>query len=274
MQKTSVTDYLTKSKKVNDGELPSYFIAESHEPIIPPDEWDAVQAEIHRRKGLGRPISCNTPFSTKIKCGGCGAWFGSKNWQSNTKYRQTIWRCNDRYNKRGQRDCKTSHVKEDGVKAKFIIAFNRLMENREGLLEDCREAQKLLCDTTAIDAEIAKLEREVETVEGLARQAVQQNAREVIDQSEWTERNGLYLKRHSEATKRLEDLDRQRTERLGRSQTIAVFIRNLEKSKQTITEFDEGLWAAAVEHVTVELGGGLTFRFKNGAEVNVPPVEQ
>ncbi len=267
MQKTYVTNYLTKSKKANDGELPSYFIAESHEPIIPPDEWDAVQAEVARRKGLGRPVSCQSVFATKIKCGSCGAWFGSKVWQSNTQYRRVIWRCNDRYSKRSQRDCQTSHIKEDEIKAKFVTAFNRLMENRDGLLEDCREALELLCDTTALDAKIAEQERELETVEGLARQAIQQNAREAVDQSAWAERNGLYLQRHSEATERLAELDRQRTERLGRAKTLTVFIQSLERSGQAITVFDESLWAAVVDYLTVGADDGLAFRFKNGAVV-------
>jgi len=269
LQKTLTVNYLNKTKKVNEGELPSYYIDNSHEPIIPPDEWDAVQAEILRRKGLGRPVSCQSPFATKIKCGDCGAWFGSKVWQSNTKYRSIIWRCNDRYNKRGKRDCKTSHVKEDDVKAAFISAFNRLMENRAGLIDDCRAAQELLCDTTAIEAEIAELEHEVKTTEGLVRQAIQDNAREPIDQSKWMERNGVYLDRHAAATKRLVDLDRQKVERVGRSKTIAVFIRNLERSGKVIAEFDESLWAAVVDCVVVKVGGGLTFRFKNGAEVGV-----
>jgi DNA invertase Pin-like site-specific DNA recombinase len=269
MQKTYIANYLTKTTKNNEGELPSYYIEQSHEPIIPPDEWDAVQAEIERRKTLGRPVSCQSPFATKIQCGDCGAWFGSKVWQSNTKYRQIIWRCNDRYHKRGKRDCQTSHVKEEDVKAKFLTAFNRLMENRDGLIEDCREAQKLLCDTTTIDAEIAELEREVELVAGLARQAIQTNAREVIDQSEWTERNGIYLNRHADATKRLEELDRQRTSRLARSKTIEVFIRNLEQTRQAVSEFDEGLWAAVIDYVVVGIDGKLAFRFKNGAEIEV-----
>ena len=149
------------------------------------------------------------------------------------------------------------------------MAFNRLMENRDGLIEDCREALKLLCDTSVIDAEIAELEQEVEVVEGLARQAIQSNAREVVDQSEWTERNGVYLRRHADATKRLEELDRQKAERLGRSKTIKVFIRSLEHGKQAITEFDESLWAAAIDCVVVGIDGGLTFRFKNGAEIIV-----
>ena len=269
LQKTYTTNYLTKTVRTNSGELQSYYIPESHAPIIPPDEWDAVQDEIARRKTLGRPVSCQSPFATKIKCGDCGAWFGSKVWQSNTKYRRIIWRCNDRYNKRGKRDCQTSHIKEDDIMAKFLTAFNRLMENRDGLIEDCRQAQKLLCDTTSIEAEIAELEREVEIVDGLAWQAIQTNAREVIDQSEWTERNGVYLKRHAEATERLEELDKQKSERLGRSKTIEVFIRNLERSKQAVAEFDENLWAAVVDCVVVGVDDGLTFRFKNGTEIAV-----
>jgi len=269
LQKTYTSNYLTKTKKVNEGELESYYIAESHEPIIPPDEWDAVQAEIERRKMLGRPVSCQSPFSTKIKCGDCGAWFGSKVWQSNTKYRNIVWRCNDRYRKRGKRDCQTSHIKEDDIKTKFITAFNTLMEKRDGLIEDCHEAEKLLCDTSTIDADIAELEHEVEVIEGLARQAIQTNAREVIDQSKWIERNGVYLNRHAETTKRLEELDEQKAKRLGRSKTIAVFIRDLERSNQVITEFDEGLWAAVIDCVVVGVDGNLTFRFKNGAEIAV-----
>jgi hypothetical protein len=172
-------------------------------------------------------------------------------WQSNTKYRRVIWRCNDRYNKNGNRDCNTSHFREDDVKSAFITAFNKLMENRDGLIDDCREAQRLLCDISSIEAEIVKLEQEVEVVEGLARQARQSNAREVINQSEWTERNGVYLNRHAEATKRLEELDTLKAHRLGRSKTIALFIRNLERNKDITTEFDESLWLAVVEYVVV-----------------------
>lgn len=269
LQKTFVTNYLTKSKKPNEGELPSYYIAESHEPIIPPDEWDAVQAEIQRRKNLGRPISCQSPFATRIICGDCGAFFGSKVWQSNTKYRQIIWRCNDRYHKRGKRDCKTSHVKENDIKTAFIIAFNQLTACRNSLIEDCRIVQNMLCNTIAIDAEVAELEREVEVVEGLARQAIQTNAREVIDQAEWAERNGIYLKRHAKATIRLEELDKEKEERLAKSKTIEVFIRDIQKQEQTITDWDESLWAATVESVTVGVDGRLTFRFKNGSEIAV-----
>lgn len=266
MQKTFVTNYLTKSKKANEGELPSYFIEKSHEPIIPPDEWDAVQVEINRRRQLGSKFSSKSPFSSKIICGDCGAFFGSKVWQSNTKYRQIIWRCNDRYNKRGKRDCKTSHVKEDLIKDKFLIAFNELVSCRDELIGDCKMIQKMLCDTTAIEIEIQKLEHEIEETEGLVLKAIVENSRQVINQAEWMERNGTHINRHSAATKQLAELDKKKSEMLTRSKVIGIFIKNIEVRK-AITDWDEELWADMVESVTVGIDGKLNFKFKNGSEI-------
>lgn len=248
---------------MNEGELPSYYIERSHEPIIVPDEFDAVQAEIQRRKTLGRPVSCQSPFATKIKRGDCGAFFGSKAWGSNTPYRRVIWRCNDRYNKRGKRNCKTSHVTEEDVKARFVEAFNKLMANRDSLIDDCRLALATLCDTTQIDAELAELEREVEVVEELSRKAIDENARNPIDQSAWVKRNGVYLKRHDEATERIEELDALKDERIGKSKTIAMFMKSIQQQGPALTEFDESLWAAVIEYVVVGVDGRMTFRFNN-----------
>ncbi|MFV0499379.1 MAG: hypothetical protein ACK5NF_05040 [Bacilli bacterium] len=79
------------------------------------------------------------------------------------------------------------------MKEKFLLAFNKLAENRNSLIEDCRLAQKVFCDLTKIDAEIMELEREIEIVEELSLKAINENARQAIDQSEWVKRNGIYL---------------------------------------------------------------------------------
>ena len=46
--------------KVNEGEVPQYYIEQSHQPIIDPEEFDKVQAEFVRRKGLGHRYSGNS----------------------------------------------------------------------------------------------------------------------------------------------------------------------------------------------------------------------
>ena len=70
--------------------FPQYYVEEHHEAIIPPAQFDFVQAELTRREQNGR-YSGVSIFSNKIKCGCCGGWYGSKVWHSTDKYRKVIY---------------------------------------------------------------------------------------------------------------------------------------------------------------------------------------
>lgn len=75
LQKEYIADPITKKRKKNKGELTQYFVENNHEAIITREEFDAVQAEMRRRKVLGPRgnKSLNlTCFSSIIKCPLCG----------------------------------------------------------------------------------------------------------------------------------------------------------------------------------------------------------
>lgn len=75
LQKEYVTDPILKKRKKNRGELPQYYVENTHEPIIDKKTFDYVQQEMARRKELGALAnkSLNTTcFTGKIKCGICG----------------------------------------------------------------------------------------------------------------------------------------------------------------------------------------------------------
>lgn len=220
-----------------------------------------IQAEIQRRKKLGRPAACQSPLSTKLVCGDCGGFYGSKVWGSNTKYRRVIWRCNDKY--RGDSKCSTPHVTEEEVKKKFLEAFNSLLEYREELISNCRLSQTVLCDYSDLASELDDLYRELEVVAELSRKAIYENAHIAINQSEWQERNNGYLERHQKATERIAELEDRKREKQSKNRMIESFIRNLE-SCDILKEFDECLWIAAIDKVVVNPDAGLTFHFKDG----------
>ena len=54
LQKKFTVDFLTKKTKVNEGEVPQYYVEGSHPAIISALDFDMVQAEIARRRQLGR----------------------------------------------------------------------------------------------------------------------------------------------------------------------------------------------------------------------------
>jgi hypothetical protein len=158
LQKRYMVDFLTKTLKVNEGEVPQFYVQNSHPAIIDADEFDAVQTEIARRRQLGRPCTCNSVFSTKIVCGDCGGFYGPKVWNSNRPNQKVGWRCNEKY--RGERKCETPHVTEEEIKDGFLVAFNKLMANRDEQLENCSIACETLCDCTELDREIDFLRQE------------------------------------------------------------------------------------------------------------------
>ena len=64
LQKTFTVDFLQKKMKANEGEIPQYYVENSHPPIIEPEEWNYVQMEMARRKALGRAYSGKSVLST------------------------------------------------------------------------------------------------------------------------------------------------------------------------------------------------------------------
>lgn len=94
-QKEYVTDPITGKTKINRGELPQYFVENTHEAIIPMEVYQKVQAEQERRRKLGALAnwSINTCcFTSKIKCGICGKSY-VHNVRTESRRAQDSWLC-------------------------------------------------------------------------------------------------------------------------------------------------------------------------------------
>ena len=141
---------------------PQYYVQKSHPAIIDPEEFDAVQAEIARRKEISRPNTCGSVFSSKIVCGDCGGYYGPKVWNSNRPNRKIIWRCNDKY--KHDPHCQTPHITEEEIRIQFVEVFNRLLGMKEHVIADCRLARETLRDCSSLEREIADLRKEQEKV--------------------------------------------------------------------------------------------------------------
>lgn len=128
LQKCYTVDFLTKKQKVNEGEIPQYYVKNSHEAIISPEVYDLVESEFKKRESSNFNHSCISPFSSKIMCGECGGFYGSKVWHSNDKYRKVIWQCNNKFKNKAK--CTTPHLTEKQIKEEFVRVFNNLINNK------------------------------------------------------------------------------------------------------------------------------------------------
>ena len=101
LQKTFVKDPFSRKKCFNKGELPRYFVKESHEAIIDREMFVQVQERLddNRRKGAF-PYNRKGeryPFSGKIVCGKCGRNYRRQLWKNGDRERPT-WSCSRKNN--------------------------------------------------------------------------------------------------------------------------------------------------------------------------------
>ena len=266
LQKKFTVDFLTKKQKVNEGEVPQYYVANSHPAIIEPELFDLVQYEMKRRKADGRWTSCTHPFSGKIFCGECGGVYGSKVWHSNTPYRAVVWQCNEKH--RGQH-CTTTHFTEREMQSAFLAAFNQTLEERNEITAAYQDVMETLTDTTDLDAEKARLQNEMEVTVELTRKAIADNAHSALDQQEYQQRYNDLCQRYEKAQARLSEVEDQRLERTAKRVKIKLFLEQLNARDTLVETFDEELWYSTVDFVTVLENKELIFTFRDGRKVQI-----
>lgn len=71
LQKGYTVDSLSKKKKVNEGEVPQYYVEHNHDAIIEPAVFETVQKQMELRCPGKNRQSCVSIFTGKIRCGDC-----------------------------------------------------------------------------------------------------------------------------------------------------------------------------------------------------------
>ena len=154
------------------------------------------------------------------------------------------------------------------MKAAFVRTMNGMIEDKDDLIADYKQIIRQLTDHAALDLEAKQQTEEADIVAELIRKCVAENAATPQDQEAYLERYKGMKARYEAATQRLKQIEDQRAERKQRRQKMLEFIRMLEHIDGLLTEFDEGLWNTTVEKVTVQVGGIIVFRWKNGTKTS------
>ena len=241
LQKSYTVDFLTKRKKVNEGEIPQYYVEGNHEAIIQPEVFELVQQELERRKSSRGRHS--------------GEWYGSKVWHSNSKYRRVIWQCNHKYD--GEEKCSTPHLTEDEIKAMFVSAANKLIGKKAAIISPLRNSLDVAFDTSALETEVAELQDEIMVVSDLIEKCIYENAHVALDQTEYQKRYDGLTTRFDTAKARLEEIEAALADKKSRRAAIDAFLDTLAQA-DPMEKFDPALWCARDD---------VRFAFKDGQEI-------
>jgi DNA invertase Pin-like site-specific DNA recombinase len=264
LQKKFTKDFLTHKMVVNNGEVPQYYVEGHHEGIVTAEQYDQVQAELLRRRSMQKYSGVGV-FSSRIKCGECGSWYGPAVFHSTDKYRKVVFRCTHKY-KNGY-ICRTPNLTEGEIKELFIKAANILFSEKKEILANAKEMMEMVCDTAGLEKEQADYRTEINIISEQMQNAIMENSRVALDQDEYAKRCDALKRRYDAAKEKYDGITKEIEGKKAKRALFKLFIGTLEKRRKTIEEFDEGLWCSLIDHVTVKSKEEIVFTFRNGLEI-------
>ncbi len=266
LQKYYTADFLARRPVINNGEIPQYYVKKNHEAIVDPKIFDLVQKEIKYRSGNWEMNMGKHIFSGRIKCGSCGANFGPKVWHSNQRYRKQIWQCNDKYIDRYNK-CPTPHCTEELIKELFVKALNKLIQNKEILIKNFEEIKDEIFNPSQEKEQLNLAIEKRTNLITMLNQLTEENARVKLDQQIYQERYEEISIQYAETSKQITVLDETIKSKQYRKTKSELFLKELNKQKDIVTDFSDSFWISFVDYVTVYNKDDIRFTFKNGMEV-------
>lgn len=136
-----------QESKKNHGEVEQFYVKESHEAIIPKEQWEAAQLELERRDSYMQELGLTfygygsevNPFSCRVVCGKCGAVCGKKSWKSRGV---EFWQCNNRSKNHGVKGCASENLPHENLLKGFVTAWNQIVAEREQYLPKWEKKKK------------------------------------------------------------------------------------------------------------------------------------
>lgn len=272
-QKTITVDYLTKKRVVNNGHVDQYFLENNHDPIIPKEIFEQVQAEKKRRAELKgykeenkHRYTSKYPFSGKLTCGCCNNIFKRRTWNSNNVSKKVVWQCKT-YVMEGKEACDAKAVDETELQDAFVRVFNRIKEGQGEFIQKLNEnIEKVLLKKVdeaqgqQIEAEIEKWKQELK---GLVQLQLKGNMDAEVYQEEQV-RIGQELEKLREQKQEIEEIQETREQYKERvKEIIEVF-----KQKEGLLEqFDDGIFNALVEKIEILSPAHFVFVLKSGMRI-------
>ena len=175
LQKTYITDCISKKVKKNMGERPMYYVENNHPAIIPRETFDQVQKEMTRRSSKRKVLqksgktelgkySGKYALTELLVCGECGSPYKRVTWARNGKKR-IVWRCVSRL-EFGTKYCHNSPtLDESRLHNAILAAMNEYAAIRQEVCPDVlamvEEAKRAMSQAGAMLLELTKRMDEV-----------------------------------------------------------------------------------------------------------------
>lgn len=271
LQKSITTDFLTKKRVKNTGQLPKYYVHNNHEGIITKEVFMKVQEEILRRNNLpggskGGTMTYQSKFALahRIVCSECGTTFRRCTW-TYTGEKVRVWRCGKRIATAGK-GCRAEAIYETEIQEAFVKVMNELLQNQEAFIGPLLENIDMV-----LEQQLQKKDKVAARIEELSEILT----RLVESQSRRRSTTDVSEEEYINISNEYNELVKQQDERLAKKKECAMrklqikeLVEVLISKGEVVTEYDDKMLRQLVVRMYVMPNNEIKFEFKCGIEIN------
>lgn len=277
LNKTYVTDCISKKVRMNTGERPMYYVENSHPAIIDAATYARVQEEIARRSGRSRtnPKSSQrvqVKYSSKyaltdlLICGKCRSAYRRCVWNIRGK-KKVVWRCISRVES-GKRLCPDSPaISEQSLQYAIMEAIKEVAQQRDDLIDTLKVNIGMAITSDPDDNPILSLERRIAEIDREYNQYLTELARDLTQDSfdDFKVKSLINEKRQLQLEiEQYRELEQRQLSAASRTDDIFELIDII---RHRSLDYDENAVRQMVECVVVEAADRIRVVFVGGTEV-------
>lgn len=257
VQKKFTPDVIPLRKVKNQGQLPQYYIWNSHPPLIERETFEKVQELIRQKteQYAAKKSSQVFPLSRMVKCGLCGSTF-----QRRPSKEKIQWSC---YHHLQNRElCSMGTVCETEIYQAFAQMYYKLMDNRHSVLNPMlMQLEELKEKSLFSRPEVMDLNRKISELAKQNHSLARLQAKGCMD-------SAVFIERSNRNNRKIEKLRLQLVKLQG-SDHISETIENtqllvkLMDQEKSMLEFDPFIFKMMIRQITV-LHDKFCFELING----------
>ena len=276
MQKTFISDCISKKVVRNRGQLPMYLIQNHHEGIVDRKTYDAVQAELARRTAIKSPsktastgracYSSKYALTERLVCDECGTLYRRCTWSKKGKKR-IVWRCVSRLDY-GTKYCHSSPTLDEEVLHRSILAaINSAMSEKSALIRQLTGAMELeLAPVPGESMSLADIEQRLEVLSSMTMEIVRKTT-DAGNPAAYTAQLKDILEETTALKEKRAHLREQRQSNAQAVQRIEATAAAMEQLSAEISEWDESLIRQLVDTVKVLSAEKILVSLRGGIQI-------
>ncbi|MGX8710936.1 MAG: recombinase family protein [bacterium] len=277
LQKTYVTDFLTKKSKKNQGEIPQYYVTGNHEGIISKELFNLVQEEIARRASKRKvsqkatkteqgKYSSKYALSELLVCGGCGARYRRVTWARSGK-KKVVWRCINRL-EYGTKYCKESPtIEEYRLQDAIMKAICGFVEDKDELIDTLKHSLRVALDAEDNTIDTAAISDRIEELDSVMMDLVELSSHSSASADYFDAKFKEISDERTELQNRLRNHEQQQVIAQNNNTRMKELFEILEQANFNLNEYDEALVKQLIAKVTIVSAEKIQITFKGGFEV-------